>query len=167
MRTIKVERIGIIVIFLLSVLLHFAYTYTGFDFFRIIAPVNESVWEHMKMMYFAGVIYIFIEMLFSLAMNNSFFLAKLAAEYVITFTTPMLYYTYSSFIGKSIMWIDILIAFIAVVVAQYVSYKIILNDYKINAFIKILSIALIGFLGAVLVYFSLNPLNTPMFISPN
>ena len=54
----------------------------------------------MKMMYFAGVIYIFIEMLFSLAMNNSFFLAKLAAEYVITFTTPMLYYTYSSFIGN-------------------------------------------------------------------
>ena len=33
-------------------LLHFAYEWTGFKFFAPVSGINESTWEHMKLLFF-------------------------------------------------------------------------------------------------------------------
>lgn len=49
---------GIPIIFLSGSLLHFVYSWSGENTFAgIFAPVNESVWEHLKMSFWPGLIW--------------------------------------------------------------------------------------------------------------
>ena len=41
---------GILCVSILGTLLHFTYRWSGRN--PLIAPVNESVWEHMKLLFF-------------------------------------------------------------------------------------------------------------------
>lgn len=45
----KIKIIGGICVFLLCFLLHFLYDWAPNFLFSIISPVNESIWEHMKL----------------------------------------------------------------------------------------------------------------------
>lgn len=47
----KIKIIGVIVIFLLTVLYHFLYEWLPNPVFSVFFPVNESIWEHMKLLY--------------------------------------------------------------------------------------------------------------------
>jgi len=53
--------INTIVTFLLCFLAHFMYDWFPNPIFSIIFPVNESIWEHMKMLYTVILIYGIIE----------------------------------------------------------------------------------------------------------
>ena len=49
---------GIIFTFLAGTLLHFAYEWSGTNFWvGLFAPVSESIWEHMKLLFFPMLIY--------------------------------------------------------------------------------------------------------------
>ena len=49
---------GIIFTFLAGTLLHFAYEWSGTNFWvGLFAPVSESTWEHMKLLFFPMLIY--------------------------------------------------------------------------------------------------------------
>ena len=45
----KIKIIGIFIIFILSVIFHFLYGIFPNYLFSILFPVNESIWEHMKL----------------------------------------------------------------------------------------------------------------------
>ncbi|HBW12980.1 MAG TPA: hypothetical protein DEF30_04020 [Proteiniclasticum sp.] len=50
--------LGIFVIVMIAGPLHFAYEWSGENFFvSLIAPVNESIWEHLKMVYWPTVLW--------------------------------------------------------------------------------------------------------------
>ena len=53
--------LGIPIIFLLSVPLHFAYEFSGNNsIVGIFTPVNESIWEHLKLSFYPMLIWWFI-----------------------------------------------------------------------------------------------------------
>ena len=47
----RIKFIGVIVIFLLTILYHFLYHWLPNPVFSVFFPVNESIWEHMKLLY--------------------------------------------------------------------------------------------------------------------
>ena len=47
----RIKFIGVIVIFLLTILYHFLYNWLPNPVFSVFFPVNESIWEHMKLLY--------------------------------------------------------------------------------------------------------------------
>ncbi len=49
LRTVKI--VGVVFLFLLSFLWHFLYDFFPFDIVAFFFPVNESIWEHMKIIY--------------------------------------------------------------------------------------------------------------------
>ncbi len=57
----KIKIIGVFVIMGLSVLSHFMYEWFNNFIFSILFPVNESIWEHMKLLVTPVLIYSFIE----------------------------------------------------------------------------------------------------------
>ena len=57
----KVKIIGVFVIFLLSFASHFIYKWIPNALFSIIFPVNESIWEHMKLLVTPVLIFSLIE----------------------------------------------------------------------------------------------------------
>ena len=48
----KIKIINVVFLFLLSFLWHFVYDWFPNNIFALFFPVNESIWEHMKIIYY-------------------------------------------------------------------------------------------------------------------
>ena len=57
----KIKVISILGIFILSFISHFMYDLFPNIIFSFIFPVNESIWEHMKILYTSILLYGFID----------------------------------------------------------------------------------------------------------
>ncbi|MBE7030446.1 MAG: hypothetical protein E7409_03340 [Ruminococcaceae bacterium] len=104
----------------LGVLLHFLFDWSGQNL--AVAPfaaVNESIWEHMKLLFFPMLV-------FALAQrrvmrdNKSFWCIKLIGILLGTLLIPVLYYTIRGISGVSPDWVNIIIFFVAVAIAYWV-----------------------------------------------
>lgn len=98
---------------LVGTLLHFLYDWLGEAVW--IAPfsgVNESTWEHMKLLFWPMLIYSVIQSFFFKGYSN-FWCVKLCGTLIGLSLIPVLFYTYNGVIGKSPDWINIAIFFIS------------------------------------------------------
>lgn len=98
-------------------LLHFSYEWTGGSV--LVAPfsgVNESTWEHMKLLFFPMLIFAVVEGLFFREWQG-FWWMKLYGILFGLMLIPVLFYTYNGVIGKSPDWINISIFFISAALA--------------------------------------------------
>ena len=57
----KIKILGVVIITILSFISHFAYDIFPNIIFSFIFPVNESIWEHMKILFTSTLIYSLIE----------------------------------------------------------------------------------------------------------
>ncbi len=155
---------GIIFTFILGSLFHFVYYLSGDHYYvGFFFPVNESVWEHLKLAFYAWVIYGLI--CFPLLKNKthnywaSIALGSLLANlFIIIF-----FYTYSGIIGHSILILDILSFLVACIIAGYTFYQLSSGpDYGFAySFLGLLFIISMILLFA---YFTYHPLDIPLFI---
>ena len=94
-------------------LLHFLYEWTGENrFAALFSSVNESTWEHMKLLFFPMFIFALIQSRF-FRDEERFFCIKLRGILLGLALIPVIYYTYNGVIGKSPDWVNIAIFFIA------------------------------------------------------
>ncbi len=101
---------------LIGTILHFLYEWSGECIF--VAPfsgVNESTWEHMKLLFFPMLIYAIIESFFCKE-YKSFWCIKLKGILCGLILIPIIFYTYNGVIGKSPDWFNIAIFFISAAV---------------------------------------------------
>lgn len=165
----KIKRFHIISFILVSILgtlLHFTYEWSGEStFVGFFSAVNESTWEHLKL--------IFFPMLLTTVIGY-FYIGKENANYICGRTKGILagiifiisfFYTYTGVLGENIAIIDIASFFIGVIIAELVSYNIInLENYNCNKTISILSLIL---LFICFVIFTYNAPNLGIFKDPN
>lgn len=93
-------------------LLHFLYDWLGKPMW--IAPfsgVNESTWEHMKLLFWPMLIFAVIESFF-FRDRRDFWCIKLRGILLGIALIPVIFYTYNGVIGKSPDWINIAIFFV-------------------------------------------------------
>ena len=160
----KVKIISVIGIFILTFILHFLYQILPSTFTAIFSPVNESIWEHQKMLFTSVILYGFIDYLmlkkFKVKYNN-FYIALFVSAISIIPTFLIIYLPLYFKIGQS-MFMNISIMIIAIIVSQYISYKILSthnNSYSKN----LISIGLIGICFIVFSYFTYYPIKTKIF----
>ncbi|RGD75627.1 DUF6512 family protein [Anaerofustis stercorihominis] len=165
MKLIKMERIGTILIVLFTLILSNLYLSTDMGLFRMVGANNASVMEQMKVIYFSLIFFIIIEMLFKVQYNDNFFYAKAISSYILVFSVPMLFYTFKNMFGVMNMFMYILLIFLAALLCQSFSCKILLDEQIGTLKGKLISILSILLLGIILVYFSYNPLSTPIFMA--
>ena len=97
--------------------LHFLYEWLGKPtWISPFAAVNESTWEHMKLLFWPMLIYTIAESFF-FRNYDSFLCVKLRGTLLGLGLIPLIFYTYNGVIGKSPDWINIAIFFIAAAVA--------------------------------------------------
>ncbi len=111
------QLMGFAVTSLGGTLLHFFYDWLGEA--RWVAPfsgVNESTWEHMKLLFWPMFIYAIVEGFF-FKDNGSFWWIKLYGISLGLILIPVLYYTYNGVVGKSPDWMNIAIFFISAAIA--------------------------------------------------
>ena len=104
---------GFAITSLWGTILHFLYDWLGEAVW--IAPfsgVNESTWEHMKLLFWPMFIYAIIECFF-FKNREDFWCVKLRGILLGLALIPIIFYTYNGVIGQSPDWINIAIFFIS------------------------------------------------------
>jgi hypothetical protein len=147
------EIAGFFFIGLIGAALHFTFELSDFSD-RLVAffsAVNESTWEHLKMVFWPGFIFMLIEYTYLRGSVNNYFIAKTVGLFVMPLVIAIGWYAYTPFTGKSIFPLDLALFYLAVAVGQIISYKI-LTAPKMKP--EIHSAAVAGF-AVLLVVFSL------------
>ncbi len=110
------QLLGFAVTSLGGTLLHFLYDWLGEAAW--IAPfsgVNESTWEHMKLLFWPMFIFAIAQSFF-FREREDFWCVKLRGILLGLGLIPVLFYTYNGVIGRSPDWINIAIFFISAAV---------------------------------------------------
>ena len=122
------QLMGIAVTALGGTLLHFLYDWLGGAVW--IAPfsgVNESTWEHMKLLFFPMLLFALAEGRF-FRDRADFFCVKLRGILAGLCLIPTLFYTYNGVIGKSPDWINISIFFLSAALAYLYEWRLFRRD---------------------------------------
>ena len=133
--------IGIIIICLVGTVLHFTYELSHHNkLVAVFSAVNESTWEHIKICMTPTIIWSIYEII-SYGFNGNFLFAKSLSLLTIILLIPLLFYSYTVFTKKSILFIDVICFYITVIISQLV-FKNIIN-LNVNSIYIYLSIALL------------------------
>ena len=131
---LKIDKIiCCILIFILCFIFHFAYELIPNSLFSIFFPVNESIWEHVKLIFtsciFNGIIEYILLNKFNIKHNN-FLMAFTISSIIIIPIFLIMYLPLFYKIGPK-MYLNIGIMAVSIVISQIISYFI-LKMKKIN-----------------------------------
>ena len=131
----KLKIIDIIIIFILTFIFHFLYDLIPNNFTAIFFPVNESIWEHMKIFVSAilvwGLVDKFLLDKFNIYYNNHFFSTVLTS--ILSIALYLIIYLPLYKIFGETMFISIGLMLLDYILMAYVSYKILSgNELNIN-----------------------------------
>ena len=98
-------------------LLHFLYDWLGkASWIAPFSGVNESTWEHMKLLFWPMLLYAVLQSFF-FRDRQDFWCVKLKSIALGLVLIPVIFYTYNGVIGKSPDWINIAIFFVCAAIA--------------------------------------------------
>ncbi len=145
-------------------LLHFLYDWSGENQIAgLFSAVNESIWEHMKLIYFPMLLFALIQRKY--ADDGNFWCAKLAGMLTALILIPVLYYTYTGTLGISVDWFNIAIFFLAAGAAYYLETK--LFQRMILCHVKVcVALGILLLMGLLFVIFTFYPPRIPLFADP-
>ena len=156
---------GIIVVSVVGSAMHFVYELSGENYFvGLISPVNESTWEHMKLLYFPTLAYtMFLSRKFKDEYPN-INCANSAGILIGTFSIPVIFYTYTGILGFHNLVLDIF-TFIAAVILAFLTIYHVVQSSSSKKHCRLLSI-LVTILGFSFLIFTYYPPALGIFQSP-
>lgn len=108
------QFLGFAVTALSGTLLHFLYEWTGENkIAALFSGVNESTWEHMKLLFFPLFIYAVIEYFIIGKEYECYWCVKLSGTVLGLISIPVIFYTLGGAFGKTPDWLNITIFFVA------------------------------------------------------
>ena len=111
------QLMGFAVTSLGGTLLHFLYDWSGQSLWAApFSGVNESTWEHMKLLFWPLFLFALVQRPFFKGQNN-YWCVKLAEILLGLTLIPILFYTYNGAVGRSPDWLNIAIFFVSAAVA--------------------------------------------------
>ncbi|HKM34215.1 MAG TPA: DUF6512 family protein [Lachnospiraceae bacterium] len=158
------EIIGVVLTIILGSLLHFIYNWSGGN--RVVAlfsPMNESIWEHLKMLFFPYMLYTILEYVYIGKNYPNFITAKCIGVICGLILIPIVSTIYTSILETNYLVLDILLFILSIIVSYVVSYHI-LMDQTMNAdyICKIILILI----TIVFIVFTLYPPEFSLFLDP-
>lgn len=117
--------IGTIFVILLGTLSHFFFEWSNNNFLvGFFSPVNESIWEHMKLIFFPMLLYVLIVMPNLKKTYPCISSASLSGILLGTLLIPVIFYTYTGILGQNFLVLDIITFLLSVVAAFYTVYRL-------------------------------------------
>lgn len=156
---------GIPILFGAGAFMHYFYSLSGKNILvGLVSPVNESVWEHLKLIFLPmilwwGVYYVINGKQLNID-SNRWFTAGLVSLIVSMLGIIFLYYFYTGAFGKKSVIVDIVILLISLFIGQILSFHIYQNFKGIHVYFVFLIVAIIF---CVLVICTFKPPHIPLF----
>lgn len=117
------QLVGFSVTSLVGTLLHFLYDWLGSIWSAPFSGVNESTWEHMKLLFWPMFAFAIVQSFF-FKEYDGFWCIKLRGMLLGLGLIPILFYTYNGVIGKSPDWINIVIFFVSAAAAFFYEFRL-------------------------------------------
>lgn len=158
---------GFFIVCIAGTVCHYVYELTGKNIIAgMLTPVNESVWEHLKLLYFPYVVYILTEYFAYGRKIKGFLFSRVIGVICGMIFIPLAFFIYTSITGRSFVFIDILIFIISVITAFTVSFDRIIKER--DMFAKRNAAAAVIIISAALLFFGLTfyPPSTRLFSLP-
>ena len=157
---------GILFTLISVTLLHFCYEWSGENpFVALFAPVSESVWEHLKLLFFPVLVYTLFEIIVLFKVSGSFLTARVLGVILGMFFILAAFFTYTGIIGRNFLAADILIFALSVFVTFLSSRYLEVRCPSLNLPL-LANYALLLLIVTCFFSFTFSPPGLPMFQSP-
>lgn len=121
---------GIIFVSILGTLLHFVYDWSGKNFIAgLFSPVNESTWEHMKLLFFPMLVYVLWEYKRRKEEYPHILAAGALGILAGTLAVPVIFYTYTGILGGHTLFLDIATFYASVIIAFLIRHCSLNKDW--------------------------------------
>lgn len=123
------QLVGFIFTTIAGTILHFLFDLAGGSVIAaLFSAVNESIWEHMKLLYYPMLAVALVQYRNWGKNTLSFWCIKLAGVLLGLLLIPVIYYTYTGILGVSADWFNITIFFLAAAAAYRTETKLFQQD---------------------------------------
>ncbi len=165
-KILKIETFGFIFTSVLGTLMHFFYEWSNDNsLIGLFCPVNESPFEHLKLLLFPYLIWTFIEAVKLSQDKFNIYFSKLIGIISGMFITLAVFYICKGMFGKDFDFINIASFFIGVLTAYIISYNI-LKSSKGKGLINGISFALLILMAMAFMFLTYFPVHIPFFTDP-
>ena len=158
----KIKIINVVFLFLLSFLWHFVYDWFPNNIFALFFPVNESIWYHMKIIYFCLLMGSILEFVLCKKNNikiNNFYIEAMVKSILGVIFYLIIFIPFYLWLGES-MFISISLMLITYIFMEYIGYKILTGE-EMN--INILPVIIIVLGCVMFVILTFYPLHNFLF----
>lgn len=127
------EIVGLVFGLIAGTVLHFVYKWSGCnDIIALFAPINESVWEHLKLLFIPFILYAVVEYYIIGNKYTGFFTVKAFAVILGILSLLAMFYTYTAIAGRNFLFADIIIFVISNVLMYIFGLSEIPNENSSN-----------------------------------
>lgn len=148
----------------LGTVLHFLYSWTGAYILTPICAVNESTWEHMKILFVPMLFFSVFQFWFFKDYYAGFWWIKLIGTTVAVLSIPILFYTVNGAFGKTPDWLNIIFFFLSAFFGYFIEYVLFKKDFQLKYPIIAFSILMAVF--TIFAVFTLYTPKIPLFKDP-
>jgi hypothetical protein len=129
------EAVGCVVVYAAAVALHFVFSWFGPGALTILfGAVNESVWEHIKIFSAAYAGYALLQLLWVKVEFRRYVVAKCAGLYALMGGIVLFHYISVFLAGVAVARIDIVGSAVLVVLAQLLSYSLVVGSLPLREY---------------------------------
>ena len=163
----KWELTGLFVTLIFGNLLHFVFDWSGENHIvAAFAAVNESTWEHMKLLVIPWVVWSLVEAIALRGSRRPVLPGRALGLLTGVLFIPTVYYTYTGALGVSSMLVDVLLFQMAVLLGAWVSWRIIAKGKGSGLLWSLLGLLLLLGIWALFVWWTYDPPLLPIFTDP-
>lgn len=159
------ELAGLLFTLAAGTLLHFTFDLSGGSHIAAaFSSVNESVWEHMKLLFFPMFLFSIVQVCFS--DRSNFLAARGLSTLAGTLLIPVLFYTYTGVTGQVSLWADVAIFTVSAVLAFLMDYLLLKSGKLSDGWLQLLGLILLWGTAFLFVLFTFRPPEIPLFRDP-
>ena len=166
-RLFRWEAVGALWTAAAGTLLHFVYEWSGGSVWAaVFSGVNESVWEHMKLL----VMPLFFFTVVQVAVMGDRYPGLLGTRAVSLLASvaliPVVYYTYTGILGFRVSWVDISIFYMAVAVYFLLDRKLLQSGRLDAVWVQVMGIVVLWTVVFVFAWCTFRPPRLPLWQDP-
>ena len=157
--------LGWILVSLLGTALHFLYEWSGENVFTApLSGVNESVWEHMKLL--AGPVLLWTAVQGKRLAYPNFWAVRAASLLAGLLLIPVVYYTYPGALGFRVTAVDVSLPHVAAALVFFLDRRFGHRGRFSAPWQQKLGFLVLVFLGLIFFYFTFYPPHFPLWQDP-
>ena len=155
---------GFVISTALGTLLHFLFVWTDLLALAPISAVNESTFEHMKILFFPMLFFALFQY-FYFQNEKGFWWIKCIGILTAVWSIPVFFYTYQGSFGNPPAWLNILFFFLSAFVGYALEYCL-FQKSKFGQDCTILACIILAITAVLFVACTFYPPQLPLFLDP-